>query len=518
MDADAAQAELSAVVERLRAGDEASKLVAFGALAGVEKPPASVTATIVSCLADPSDAVRVAAASFLCGRGTAADLRYAIIDGQRPEVRSLGLASLCGRGPDALPLLEPLSRCLASPEPADRERAALALSHVGAGAVPRLKHFLRSQEPPEVISAAEALRRIGPNAKDVVGDLEQVAPKAPAAARPAIYTALITTSGESSKGLPELLKLLEDRDPEIRSAALTALGTLGDVAKDAGPAIFKAANDRDARVRASAVVPLLSTGLDRKPVLEALRALLRDPQTPVRSRAASGIACLGAHGADALDDLRALGKGNDTGLAAVATGAVAQIEGATKAPAEPPPKTSTTEREARESPRPGAAKAPADPNRLASDDTIRAWRERPKTKPAAPAPSVPEPPGDPHRLASDDTIRRWRELPKTKPTATAPSAPEPERDPRRLASDDTIRRWRERPKAKPVAPAPTEPVAERDPGRLASDDTIRAWRGRSKVKPQTSEQPPEPAGGEFDMTMRIRRKPPTDPPDKPPKK
>src|SRR2546421_5517024 len=134
MDAKAAGADLSAIVERLRGGDEAAKLTAFGALAAVKKPPTSVTAKVVACLADPSDAVRVAAASFLCGKGTAADLRYTIVDGQHPAVRSLGLASLCGRGPEAIQVLEPLSRCLASAEPADRERAALALSHVGAGA------------------------------------------------------------------------------------------------------------------------------------------------------------------------------------------------------------------------------------------------------------------------------------------------------------------------------------------------------------------------------------------------
>lgn len=92
--------------------------------------------------------------------------------------------------------------------------------------------------------------------------------------------ATILTNIDLDKGkeaVPELIKALEDEDPEVRSAAAVALGQIGPDAKTAVPNLIWALSDRETEVRMYAALGLRGIGPDAKDAVpELLRALNDD--------------------------------------------------------------------------------------------------------------------------------------------------------------------------------------------------------------------------------------------------
>src|SRR5262249_39404343 len=87
---------------------------------------------------------------------------------------------------------------------------------------------------------------------------------------------------------PELLKLLKDKNVEVRRGAAAALAELGPKAKNAAPALIEALKDSDAAVRLSAVLALKDMKLDVKAV-HPLVALLRDRDATIRQGAMAAL-------------------------------------------------------------------------------------------------------------------------------------------------------------------------------------------------------------------------------------
>ncbi|CAK8994274.1 unnamed protein product [Durusdinium trenchii] len=90
---------------------------------------------------------------------------------------------------------------------------------------------------------------------------------------------------KASDHLPEMAKLLEDEEPEVRKAAAQACGRVGGGARDLAMAL----KDAEAAVRSEAATALGRLGSQAKPQLERIVALAKDPD---QDAAAAAVTCL----------------------------------------------------------------------------------------------------------------------------------------------------------------------------------------------------------------------------------
>jgi HEAT repeat protein len=128
----------------------------------------------------------------------------------------------------AIPALLPLLKD--SPKGLDLPGAAYALSHIGEHSIPFLIPLLKDQDL--------HLRTI--------------------AKKTLMYMPLAETS--AAAGIPDLLRLLKDRDPTVRSSAAEIIGSIGEPAKAAIPSLLPLLKDRDPSVRSTAAEALKNLG------------------------------------------------------------------------------------------------------------------------------------------------------------------------------------------------------------------------------------------------------------------
>ena len=111
---------------------------------------------------------------------------------------------------------------------------------------------------------------------------------------------------------------LKSGDAKQKVAALAELGKLGQIQKsfvaDAEPTMVKLLDDKDAEVRAAAARAVGMIDPDAKEVLPKLRKMLATDKSEVaRLGAAAGIGAMGTAGKPALGDLRKVMGDNDKG-------------------------------------------------------------------------------------------------------------------------------------------------------------------------------------------------------------
>lgn len=131
--------------------------------------------------------------------------------------------------------------------------------------------------------------------------------------------------------VPNLIKLLKNKDPKLRASAADDLGLIGAIrAQDAEPAVGplrEALRDKEPNVRRAAAGALGKLRLEAKLVVPELAKLLEDKTNAVVIAAA---VALGAFGAEAREALPALQKaqknaGMDKKLRKILQGAIAQV-------------------------------------------------------------------------------------------------------------------------------------------------------------------------------------------------
>ena len=148
--------------------------------------------------------------------------------------------------------IQALIQALESDRPAVRASAADALGRIGAEAkagVPVLGLALTDPNAVVQKAAADALVRIGPEARSAVPQLIR-----------AMKDDDLLVAMEMAKALdilapgavPELIQTLTDKDPWVRRHAAEYLGKIGPGAKAAVPALTEAARDGDPAVRRAA--------------------------------------------------------------------------------------------------------------------------------------------------------------------------------------------------------------------------------------------------------------------------
>ena len=147
-------------------------------------------------------------------------------------------AEALGRiGPEAKQAVSALAQALTDGYSDVRQSAAEALGQIGPAAVAALIQALKDEEWWKVRqSAAEALGRIGPEAKAAV---------------------------------PELIQALKDENWHVRQYAAETLGGIGRAAKAAVPALAQALKDEDSDVRESAAEALEKINIEAEATEDA---------------------------------------------------------------------------------------------------------------------------------------------------------------------------------------------------------------------------------------------------------
>lgn len=216
-----------------------------------------------------------------------------------------------------------------TPEDVLRLNASLALSGIGAPAVPWLRRLLRAPDPAVVTVAIGALGLIGPAARDALPDLQAMAPSADPKIRQATAGALVKVSGNPAAGLPVLAQDLASRDPADRTATLERIGELQEQGQSAGPQVAACLADPAPEVRAAAALTLVKVKADPAETVRRLIPLLDDPSAEVKLGAAQALGTLGPQASPARQRLESIEqeKEKDKRLAAVAKAALKNMGG-----------------------------------------------------------------------------------------------------------------------------------------------------------------------------------------------
>jgi HEAT repeat protein len=267
---------------RIRRG-AAEVLGDLGSRAGESVP------ALVHALQDKEESVRVSAARALgaIGEPTAIQPLILALNDLLPSVRSSSAEAL-GRM-RAVSGVTAVTEKLSDPDTTVRIKAAQALWRIDRNAelaVPVLIRALRD-------------RHAGSDAKFVLGEIGPAAN----AAVPALVQSLreervgrpLRTPPSSALALgrigaaavPELIPVLKNEYPEVRTSTVIALGFIGKPAHDAVPHLMPMLNDKSLEVRQAAALALGSIEPENRGLVPALKQLARDDDIFLASAASA---------------------------------------------------------------------------------------------------------------------------------------------------------------------------------------------------------------------------------------
>ena len=171
--------------------------------------------------------------------------------------------------------------------------------------VSSLIRALRDPNPRARWTAANALRRMGEEAKTAVPALIEALKDSNLSVRFAVADAL---ERMPATAVPALIGALKDSDSQVRRAAAFGLKRMGKTAKAAVPALVEALRDSDPQVRSAAASALEHDWA--KAAVPALAKALRDSDRQVRNAAAYALWQMGAEamGAEAKTAVSALAE------------------------------------------------------------------------------------------------------------------------------------------------------------------------------------------------------------------
>lgn len=241
------------------------------------------------------------------------------------EVRRAAAEVLQKFGADAIPATSALAQMLNNdPEAANRRQAALALGEIGqaaANVVPDLIVSMKKEKdtdvrktviqmlgqmgPPAKLAVPELLKLLKDKDKEItqaaVASLSLIGPGAIATFTAAlkdpdkdmrrnVALVLLNMGPKAKEALPALVAGLKDPEEEIRKLCILSLKEIGAEAKAYVSQVAGALKDENAEVRANAAYTLLQMGPEAKAAIPGLVKNLKDPEQPVRDAASSVLA------------------------------------------------------------------------------------------------------------------------------------------------------------------------------------------------------------------------------------
>jgi HEAT repeat protein len=291
---DAAEAAVPDLVLRLGDADETVECEAaeaLGRIGGATKSADAARRALVDALADPSAAVRVAAARGLGAMGPAArpavEQLMPLLQDRDEAVRDAAAAAISAAGPLDETAAATLAQGLDSPDNVIRAQTAEVLGEIGEPTektAEALADSLRDSNDVVRAKAAEALGKLGEGAAEVA------VPRLVKALRDrdswvsALAAEALGEMGEAAdSAVPALVRAVSHVNVEVRARAAAALGKLGSGAEQARPALEKAAADAEGGVRAEAIRALGQLGRVSPVTLRLIRNGLSDPDPLVRA-------------------------------------------------------------------------------------------------------------------------------------------------------------------------------------------------------------------------------------------
>lgn len=136
------------------------------------------------------------------------------------------------------------------------------LSRKAEGVMPALATALQDPAPEVRIATCAVLSRMGPDAKDALPALQACRKGEDYQVRVSATAAAIAIDPElSPKVVPDLVEILDDKNPEARRGAVYLLGQIGTPAKTALPALQRLLQDenRDVRLAAEQAIKRITT-------------------------------------------------------------------------------------------------------------------------------------------------------------------------------------------------------------------------------------------------------------------
>jgi HEAT repeat protein len=213
-------------------------------------------------------------------------------------LRFYALRSLANCGPAAKVAIPGMIRLLEEDHPTLGKAAATTIARMGKEAVDPLAKGLQSENPRVRRTCLQALGSMGPEANASGPALAKTLKDESFLVRRKGAETLMLTQAQSPEIRAALLQAIQhDDDPEVRRLAAEALGKSG---QEALPDLLRLLQDRNPDHRFHAAVALREIGPEAVSAVKPLAKMLRESEEDLRQAAAD---CLGAIGKKALENL-----------------------------------------------------------------------------------------------------------------------------------------------------------------------------------------------------------------------
>jgi HEAT repeat protein len=292
-------------------GPPVRKLVKFEGPQDHERRTEIVVPILLACLRDPESSIRITAASTLLKIGYQSDtivrqLGQEVLDPWRRVLRLEGrdrarAASILEElGPKAVPALPELMLALYDGEIAAIEVVG-AMGAAGQRALPALERMLNSSCSSETHRRiATAMIRIGGDGPGVVRAALAQSNEQPRL--PLLHG--VKEAGHAAKGFrPDVMRLTQDPDPQMRCVAIQTLGAIGAGGEDVRGVLERALRDESDLVRSAACQALLAMGVAGRAAIPTLIEALVDRSEGSRQMAVEGLGRIDPGDRDALPAL-----------------------------------------------------------------------------------------------------------------------------------------------------------------------------------------------------------------------
>jgi HEAT repeat protein len=216
---------------------------------------------------------------IVAGLATAEDVATLIKQLQSKDVASRREAAqkLSEAGKDAKEAIPVLTTALKDKDKFVRRFAAKALGNLGEeakGSISELKVLLDDEQESVADAAVDALGRMGTSALPVLCKLVEDDKQAKQRRRDVCQMIANMKPAEAgSVAVPMLVKLLKDKDNDLKMDAINDLGRYGAEAKSAVPQLADMLKPNDGNVRRAVMTTLGQIGAEAKAALPALQTL-----------------------------------------------------------------------------------------------------------------------------------------------------------------------------------------------------------------------------------------------------
>ena len=257
---------------------------------------------------------------------SAASVETLIQDLKSPEAekRAQAAMALADLGERAAPAIEALRAGLNDKDPLVRAHCARALGHIGKAAMPAVEDLVTHLTDPDAHTrraAIRAVRMIKPGPEKVVPlMLKALGDKSPQVVLMALHTL-------AEVGEPAVAPMIEAlKDDRTDYWACIVLSGIGPAAKAAVPQLIKTLDDDEPEVRMEVAMTLAAIGEAAAPAVPKLTDELKDKETGVRLAAIYALGTIGPKAASATKALEPGLQSKDLFTATITTWALARIQ------------------------------------------------------------------------------------------------------------------------------------------------------------------------------------------------